>query len=410
MHASDAVLARLVDQVDSARAQRAPLEICGGGTKRFYGEAPAGTPLDVTELSGISSYEPTELVVTARAGTRLDDLEAALQEHGQCLPFEPPRFAQGGTVGGMVAAGLSGPARASVGSVRDHVLGVTLLNGRSEVLTFGGQVSKNVAGYDVSRLLVGSLGVLGVICDVSMKVLPASVATATLTFDWDEPQALDKLCRWAGQPWPINATAWHAGRLYLRLAGARAAVAAACERLGGERMETSAANAWWLGVRDQSAEFFSLDAASSARGESLWRLSVPAVAARARRCRDNNSSNGEVRSAGGEPRRRPRKFEMPPHARRRSCDPDAGRGQNPRVRAIEQRSDARPSRFEKGLRSRRHLQSRAPVRRTLSHMQTHLAPEFIGTRRWQGSGGNPAQMRALRLLQCDLSHLSVDRR
>ena len=279
MHASDTVLTRLVDQVDSARAQRTQLEIRGGGTKRFFGEPPAGTPLDVTELSGISSYEPTELVVTARAGTRLEDLEKALQEHGQCLPFEPPRFAQGGTVGGMVAAGLSGPARASVGSVRDHVLGVTLLNGRSEVLTFGGQVSKNVAGYDVSRLLVGSLGVLGIICDVSMKVLPVSVATATLTFDWNERQALENLCRWAGQPWPINATAWHAERLYLRLAGARAAVATACERLGGERMETAAAEAWWLAVRDQSAEFFALDAASSARGESLWRLSVPAVAA-----------------------------------------------------------------------------------------------------------------------------------
>jgi glycolate oxidase FAD binding subunit len=278
MHASDAVLARLIDQVDGARAQRAPLEICGGGTKRFYGEAPAGAPLDVTELSGISSYEPTELVVTARAGTRLEDLEAALQQHGQCLPFEPPRFGPGGTVGGMVAAGLSGPARASVGSVRDHVLGVTLLNGRSEVLTFGGQVSKNVAGYDVSRLLVGSLGVLGIICDVSMKVLPASVATTTLTFDWDVQQALENLSLWAGQPWPINATAWHGERLHVRLAGARAAVATACERLGGERMETAAARTWWLAVRDQSAEFFTLDPASSARGEALWRLSVPAVA------------------------------------------------------------------------------------------------------------------------------------
>ena len=278
MHASDAALARLVDQVDDARAQRRPLEIRGGVTKRFYGEAPAGTPLDVTELSGISSYEPTELVVTARAGTRLDELEAALEEHGQRLPFEPPRFAPGGTVGGMVAAGLSGPARASVGSVRDHVLGITLLNGRSEVLTFGGQVSKNVAGYDVSRLLVGSLGILGVICEVSMKVLPASVATTTLTFDWNEQQTLETLCRWGGQPWPINATAWHADRLYLRLAGARAAVATACERLGGERMETSAAHAWWLAVRDQSAAFFTLDAASLAHGESLWRLSVPPAA------------------------------------------------------------------------------------------------------------------------------------
>jgi FAD/FMN-containing dehydrogenase len=279
MAAQAAVLSRLIDQVDSARAGRRALEIRGGGTKRFYGGAPAGMPLDVTELSGISSYEPSELVVTARAGTSLEELEAVLQEQGQCLPFEPPRFAKGGTVGGMVAAGLSGPARASVGSVRDHVLGATLLNGRAEVLTFGGQVSKNVAGYDVSRLLVGSLGILGIICDVSMKVLPVSVAKATLIFDWEEKQALEKLARWAAQPWPINATAWHAGRLHLRLAGARAAVAAACERLGGERMESSAADTWWLAVRDQRAEFFSLDPAGPLRGESLWRLSVPATTA-----------------------------------------------------------------------------------------------------------------------------------
>ena len=182
MVAADPALARLIDQVAAARARATPLEICGGGTKRFYGESPCGTPLEVTPLSGISSYEPTELVVTARAGTPLRDLEAALEERGQCLPFEPPRFAPGGTVGGMVAAGLSGPARASVGSVRDHVLGVTLLNGRAEMLTFGGQVTKNVAGYDVSRLIVGSLGILGVICDVSLKVLPTSVADGNLEF------------------------------------------------------------------------------------------------------------------------------------------------------------------------------------------------------------------------------------
>jgi FAD/FMN-containing dehydrogenase len=278
MDATDPALARLIEQVDGAREHRAPLEIRGGATKRFYGESPAGAPLDVTKVCGISSYEPTELVVTARAGTPLLDLEGALAEHGQCLPFEPPRFAPGGTVGGMVAAGLSGPARASVGSVRDHVLGVTLLNGRSEILTFGGQVTKNVAGYDVSRLLVGSLGILGVICEVSLKVLPASVATETLCFAWDEPRALETFCQWAAQPLPISATAWDAGRLYLRLAGARAAVAAAYERLGGERMEPSEAKDWWLSVRDQSAEFFAFDASSAERGESLWRLSLPAVA------------------------------------------------------------------------------------------------------------------------------------
>ncbi|HTC39253.1 MAG TPA: glycolate oxidase subunit GlcE [Steroidobacteraceae bacterium] len=279
MNAHDPALARLIDQVAGAREQRAPFDICGGGTKRFYGESPVGEPLDVTPLSGITCYEPTELVVTARGGTPLRDLEAALEEHGQCLPFEPPRFAPGGTVGGMVAAGLSGPARASVGSVRDHVLGVTLLNGRAELLTFGGQVTKNVAGYDVSRLVVGSLGVLGVICDVSLKVLPRAVATETLSFEWDEGRALETLSRWAAQPLPINASAWHGDRLRVRLAGARAAVASACARLGGERLKNSAADAWWLSVRDQSAGFFAIGGDNLTRGEALWRLSVPAVTA-----------------------------------------------------------------------------------------------------------------------------------
>jgi glycolate oxidase FAD binding subunit len=277
MDAQEPALARLIDQVTGAREHSTALDIRGGGTKRFYGEPPSGVPLDVRPLAGIVCYEPTELVVTARAGTPLRDLEGALEEQGQCLPFEPPRFAPGGTVGGMVAAGLSGPARATVGSVRDHVLGLTLLNGRGEVLTFGGQVSKNVAGYDVSRLMVGSLGVLGIICDVSLKVLPLSVATQTLCFDWSEARALETLNRWAAQPLPINASAWHAGQLHVRLAGAGAAVAAACERLGGDRLDASSAAVWWLSVRDQSAEFFSAGEENLARGEALWRLSVPAV-------------------------------------------------------------------------------------------------------------------------------------
>jgi FAD/FMN-containing dehydrogenase len=277
MDTEDPVLKRLVDQVNGARVRQAPLDIRGGGTKLFYGEAAVGEPLDLNALSGITSYEPTELVVTARAGTRLSELEAALDEHGQCLPFEPPRFAPGGTVGGMVAAGLSGPARASVGSVRDHVLGVTLLNGRGEVLTFGGQVTKNVAGYDVSRLMVGSLGILGVVCEVSLKVLPVRAAAATLRFDWDEARALKHFCHWSAQPLPISATAWHAGRVHVRLAGAKAAVAAACQRLGGERMAPTEAKDWWTSIRDQSDEFFLLDAAALARGEALWRLSLPAI-------------------------------------------------------------------------------------------------------------------------------------
>jgi glycolate oxidase FAD binding subunit len=272
-------LARLIDRVMLAQADRAPLDIRGGGTKLFYGGTPTGEPLSMAGLAGITAYEPTELVVTVRAGTPLAELETVLEERGQCLPFEPPRFAPGGTVGGMVAAGLSGPARAAVGAVRDHVLGLTLLNGRGEVLTFGGQVAKNVAGYDVSRLIAGSLGILGVICEVSLKVLPIHRASATLCFDWDESRALEQLRKWASQPLPLNASAWHDGRLHLRLAGAAAAVHAACSRLGGDVVAPEAARTWWLGVRDQTQGLFSFSETQMAVGECLWRLSLPATAA-----------------------------------------------------------------------------------------------------------------------------------
>jgi FAD/FMN-containing dehydrogenase len=279
MDQRDPVLVRLIDQVERARSHQAPVDIRGGGTKAFYGGPPKGEPLDVTGLSGISSYEPTELVVTVRAGTLVSELEAALEQHGQCLPFEPPRFSAGGTVGGMVAAGLSGPARANAGTVRDHVLGVTLLNGRGEVLTFGGQVAKNVAGYDVSRLMVGSLGILGVICEVSLKVLPIYRATTTLCFDWDETRALEQLNLWASQPLPLNASAWHDGRLHVRLAGAAAAVSAASDKLGGTAAAPDAATSWWRNLRDQTDDFFAVSDADLARGDCLWRLSVPATAA-----------------------------------------------------------------------------------------------------------------------------------
>jgi glycolate oxidase FAD binding subunit len=277
MNALDPALQRLVEQVMHAAAHRLPLDIRGGGTKRFYGESPRGEPLEVRGLSGITSYEPTELVVTARAGTPLSELEAELAQSGQCLPFEPPRFADGGTVGGMVAAGLSGPARAFVGSVRDHVLGLSLLNGRGEILSFGGQVAKNVAGYDVSRLAAGSLGILGVICEVSIKVMPKSIATATLYFDEPEEQTLRQLRVWASRPLPITATAWHKDRLCVRLAGARAAVTAASDALGGMQMPAEQAVSFWSGVRDQRESFFALHENSQAGGESLWRLSVAAT-------------------------------------------------------------------------------------------------------------------------------------
>lgn len=277
----DPVLRRLVDQVCSAQHSKTPLDIRGGGTKAFYGGVPRGEPLDLRALAGISSHEPTELVVTVRAGTPLADLEAVLGEHGQCLAFEPPRFgeADAGTVGGMVAAGLAGPARPSAGGVRDHVLGVTLLNGRGEVLTFGGQVMKNVAGYDVSRLMAGSMGVLGVLCEVSLKVLPVPAASATLELELDQPHALDWLWARRALPVPVHASSWHQGRLRVRLAGAVAAVRAAGMELGGSAIGANEAADWWRDVRDQRLPFFGAGDIALAQGESLWRLSVPATTA-----------------------------------------------------------------------------------------------------------------------------------
>jgi glycolate oxidase FAD binding subunit len=278
----DAVLQSLADQVRDAASRKVALDIRGGGTKAFYGGEPRGEVLDVRPLQGISSYEPSELVVTVRAGTALTALEAALAEKGQWLPFEPPRFGgvatEGGTVGGMVAAGLSGPGRMSAGGVRDYVLGATLLNGRAEELSFGGQVMKNVAGYDVSRLLAGSLGVLGVICEVSLKVLPKPVATATLRFELGQAEALEQLNRWGGLPLPLAASAWWDGMLVLRLAGAAAAVQSASESLGGERIDDSLAASFWQGLRDHSDEFFVGATRAVQGGASLWRLSVPQTA------------------------------------------------------------------------------------------------------------------------------------
>ena len=284
----DSALADLVERVRAARAYKTALDIQGGGTKAFYGEAPQGLPLDVTGLAGVSSYEPSELVVTARAGTPLAELQALLAESGQCLPFEPPSFAaaapspgapgaRGATVGGMVAAGLAGPARAAVGGVRDYVLGATLLNGRAEVLNFGGTVMKNVAGYDVSRVLAGSMGCLGVICEVSLKVLPVAHATLTLRLEMDEAQAIQRINEWGGQPLPLNASAWWEGTLVVRLSGAVAAVRAARERLGGELVQADMAAGFWTGLCDHSDEFFAAAALAVQGGAGLWRLAVPAT-------------------------------------------------------------------------------------------------------------------------------------
>ena len=280
MQTMELALRQIVDRVHAAAAAQTPLRIRGGGTKDFHGLALRGELLDTRALTGIVSYEPSELVVTVRAGTLLAELEAALAEQGQCLPFEPPHFGPGATVGGMVAAGLSGPARASVGAVRDYLLGVVLLNGRAELLTFGGQVMKNVAGYDVSRLMAGAWGTLGLLTEVSLKVLPVAPAEATLRFECSQADALRRLHTWGGQPLPLNASCWvedaGVGQLYVRLRGAVAAVDAACRSMGGTRLDNATVAPDWRACRDQTLPWFT--ARRARPGQALWRLSLPATA------------------------------------------------------------------------------------------------------------------------------------
>ncbi|MES2089776.1 MAG: glycolate oxidase subunit GlcE, partial [Pseudomonadota bacterium] len=259
------LLQAFVDQVHDAGQRGGVLRIRGHGSKDFLGDASRGEVLDTRAWQGVDQYEPSELVIKARAGTPLAEVEALLAERGQYLPFEPPRwdFARsaeeatpslGPTVGGMVACGFSGPGRVSRGAVRDHVLGVGMLNGRAEVLRFGGSVMKNVAGFDLSRLMAGSMGTLGVILDVTLKVMPQPVATATLRIDMAEAEALAQVNQWAAQPLPLDASAWWDGLLVLRLRGARSAVSTALARLSrerqGELIAAPSAEPFWRGVRD----------------------------------------------------------------------------------------------------------------------------------------------------------------
>jgi glycolate oxidase FAD binding subunit len=266
----DQVLQQFRDRIMSATRSGTALRIRGNGTKDWYGQELNGELLDTTAYSGIISYDPTELVVTARAGTNLREIGKALAEKKQMLAFEPPRFDGLATVGGIVASGLSGPRRQAVGSVRDFVLGTVLMDGKGETLHFGGQVMKNVAGYDVSRLLTGSLGTLGLILEVSLKVLPRPFAQHSLQFAMSEQDALHQLNVWGGQPLPLSASCWVDGNLYVRLSGAQAAVDAAIAKMGGTDLPK--AENFWDGVREQTHTFF------SAQQQALWRLSLPTVA------------------------------------------------------------------------------------------------------------------------------------
>lgn len=267
----DSLIPEWQERVRAAQASGTPLRIRGGGTKDFYGARLEGEVLDVSAHAGIVDYDPTELVITARGGTRLTEIEAAMKQSGQMLAFEPPQFGDEATLGGCVASGLSGPRRPYAGAVRDFVLGVRVLDGKADDLHFGGRVMKNVAGFDVSRLMTGALGTLGILLEISLKCLPSPRAETTLTFDMSAQEAVRRINEWGGQPLPLSASAWHEERLYVRLSGAEAAVNAARDKLGGDELSGADGENWWRGLREQTMAFY-------ATASQLWRLSVKPTA------------------------------------------------------------------------------------------------------------------------------------
>ena len=255
-------------QVLQAICDKTPLKIIGGNSKAFYGQPITGKPLYVADYAGVIHYEPSELVLTARCGTRLTDIEILLAEQGQMLAFEPPHFSETATLGGAIATGFSGSRRAYTSAVRDVVLGVCLINGRGEILKFGGEVMKNVAGFDVSRLQVGALGSLGVLIDISLKVLPCPETEITLQFELDGTEAFKRMIAWGKTALPLSGLCFVNNCLYVRLAGAESAIQRVKHTLGGEVLNN--AEAFWLSIREQQHEFFYDESA-------LWRLSVAAA-------------------------------------------------------------------------------------------------------------------------------------
>lgn len=262
--------ALLQSRLAEAHSQAKPVCIIGQQSKSFYGNPQVGTPLSLAEHTGIINYEPTELVLTARAGTALADIEKVLAGEGQSLAFDPPQFGGHGSLGGAIASGLAGPGRPWLGGVRDMILGVKILNGQAELMRFGGEVMKNVAGYDVSRLMVGALGTLGVITEASVKVLPAAVSEATLVQTQNSPVNLHALSeQLLREGRPITALISIENQTYLRLAGTESAVQAACQAIDGDPMPASESRAFWMSIRDHAHAFFADTQAP------LWRISLP---------------------------------------------------------------------------------------------------------------------------------------
>ncbi len=257
---------QLHERVSAAVEKRESLNIVSGNTKKFLGHVNEKELLDVSEHTGIVSYDPTELVVTARGGTLLSTLETTLSEQHQMLPFEPPHFGTKATLAGTIACNLSGPRRPYVGAARDFVLGMHIINGNAEILHFGGEVIKNVAGYDVSRLMTGAMGTLGIILDISIKVLPQPATAITLALEQTTHDAIEVMNQWAKKPFPISATCFDGDQVFIRLEGARTAVEAARKKLGGEQVKNN--DEFWNTIREHKHGFFHDE-------KPLWRLSVP---------------------------------------------------------------------------------------------------------------------------------------
>ena len=264
---------QLQQQIRQAFKQQEALSIVGGNSKAFYGRVDerivSAEKLDVSAHRGVLSYEPTELVITARAGTPLAEIEKLLHDNGQMLPFEPPSFSDTATIGGTIACNLSGPRRAYAGAARDLLLGCKIINGKGEIMSFGGEVMKNVAGYDVSRLMAGAMGTLGVLLEVSLKVIPQAEKEVTQLFECSPSQALDKIHTWSQTPLPISASSYHDSILRVRFSGAAKAVNAAIETLGGETMQQD--RHYWQSLKDQQLDFFTGDQATA---KPLWRISM----------------------------------------------------------------------------------------------------------------------------------------
>jgi len=256
---------QLLQRVIQARDAKTPLVIKGGGTKAFYGNSSEGESLDISGHTGIVEYEPKELVITVRAGTLLQEVNAALAAHGQMLPFEPPSFGDAATIGGTLACGFSGPRRLFAGSARDYVLGCKVLTGNGEVIQFGGQVIKNVAGYDVSRLMVGAMGTLGVIMEVSLKVLPIPEQEVTIALAARVNEAIDVMNARAGQALPLSAACYDGEAVLLRFSSTEKGIQHARRMVAGDELQQGPE--FWREINEHEHFFFADEI-------PLWRLSL----------------------------------------------------------------------------------------------------------------------------------------